>query len=44
MWKDIKGWEGLYQVSDQGEIKNIKTGLIRTHDINSCGYHRITFV
>ena len=41
MWKDIKGWEGLYQVSDQGEIKNIKTGF-RTHDINSCGYHRIT--
>ena len=27
MWKDIKGYEGVYQVSDEGEIKRFfKTG------------------
>lgn len=23
MWKDIKGYEGVYQISDQGEIKRL---------------------
>ena len=23
MWKDIKGYEGLYQVSDTGEVKSL---------------------
>ena len=23
MWKDIKGYEGLYQVSDNGEVKSL---------------------
>ena len=26
MWKDIKGYEGLYQVSDKGEIRRIYKG------------------
>lgn len=25
IWKDIKGYEGLYQVSNYGNIKNYKT-------------------
>ena len=28
IWKDIKGYEGIYQVSNQGNIKNIKTNRI----------------
>ena len=24
MWRDIKGYEGIYQVSDEGEIKSLK--------------------
>ena len=24
IWKDIKGYEGLYQVSNTGKIKNTK--------------------
>ena len=23
MWKDVKGYEGLYQVSDDGQVKSI---------------------
>jgi len=23
MWKDIKGYEGLYQISDSGEVKSM---------------------
>lgn len=33
MWKDIKGYEGLYQISDQGEVRRLlkdgKTRLLR---------------
>ena len=29
IWKDIPGYEGLYQVSDQGRIKRLK---ITTHE------------
>lgn len=27
-WKDIKGYEGIYQVSNFGQVKNINTGKI----------------
>lgn len=36
-WKDIKGYEGLYQVSDLGRIKT-KKGLIRKQTLNRNGY------
>ena len=29
IWKDIKGFEGLYQVSDQGRVKSLKFGKER---------------
>lgn len=35
-WKDIKGYEGLYQVSDEGNIRS-KNGIIRPSKNNS-GY------
>ena len=28
IWKDIKGYEGLYQVSNYGRVKNVKTNYI----------------
>ena len=27
-WKPVKGYEGLYEVSDMGHIKNLKTGYV----------------
>lgn len=29
IWKDIIGFEGYYQISEYGDIKNVKTGKIR---------------
>ena len=28
-WKDIKGYEGLYEISDLGRVRNAKNGMIR---------------
>lgn len=42
IWKDIKGYEGYYQISNKGQVKNIKTNKILTGDINNAGYHRVT--
>ena len=27
-WKDVKGYEGYYQISSYGRVKNIQTGQI----------------
>lgn len=41
IWKDVKGYEGIYQVSDQGRVKSLKYGEKRI--LKSCpngiGYH-----
>ena len=34
-WKDIKGYENYYQISNNGQVKNIKTNKILTGDINA---------
>lgn len=39
-WKEIKGYEGLYEVSTEGNIRSIKTGKIRKPR-KSFGYLRI---
>ena len=38
MWVDIKGYEGLYKISDKAEVINSKTGLIKKTWINNKGY------
>lgn len=38
MWKDIRGFEGIYQVNEQGEIKNVKTNKSRKLSIKNNGY------
>lgn len=40
-WKPIKDWEKYYEVSNFGNIRNIKTRKLLTGDINSCGYYRV---
>lgn len=30
IWKDIKDYEGLYQISNLGNIKNLKTNIVKT--------------
>lgn len=41
IWKDIKDYEGLYQVSNYGRVKNSKRNSIRIPYLNEKGYHRI---
>lgn len=33
-WKDVVGYEGLYEVSDHGRVRSIKTGCIKTYTEN----------
>lgn len=28
VWRDITGYEGKYQVSDEGQVRNVETGLV----------------
>lgn len=38
IWIDISGYEGLYQVSNSGLIKNKNTGKIKKYHYNRDGY------
>ena len=40
-WKDIKDYEGLYQVSNLGNVKNIKTNKILTQSPHHRGHLRV---
>lgn len=41
VWKEIDGYEGLYEVSNFGRVKN-KTGLIMKQRFDKYGYKRIS--
>lgn len=41
IWKDIKGFEGLYQVSNYGRIWSCRRGNYKIPDYNNCGYMRV---
>lgn len=42
-WKDIKGYEGLYQVSNHGEVRNLKKGRLVKQSIQTKGYLMATW-
>lgn len=37
-WRDIKGYEGLYQVSNEGSVRSIKRGVVKKSTIQNTGY------
>lgn len=41
IWKDIKEYEGLYQVSNLGRVKRVETDRILKGQNNSTGYLRV---
>ena len=41
IWKDIKGYEGLYQVSNLGRVKSLRNGIILKESVNKFGYLRV---
>lgn len=42
IWKDIKGYEGLYQVSNFGRVMNVKKNKLVKQEIIHNGYVRVT--
>lgn len=38
LWKDIEGYEGLYQISTLGRVKRVTTGRILKGGKNTSGY------
>lgn len=50
IWKDIKGYEGLYQVSNLGRVKSLERKMrcrkckkiIKTATITNKGYYRLS--
>ena len=41
IWRDCKGYEGLYQVSNMGRIWSLRTQRYLKGDLNSVGYLRV---
>lgn len=41
VWKDIKNYEGLYQVSNFGNVRNVKTNKILKCSSDKLGYLRV---
>lgn len=37
-WRDIEGFEGLYQVSNLGQVKSLRTGILLRQAKNKFGY------
>jgi hypothetical protein len=46
VWKDIEGYEGLYQVSNIGRVKSLKGEIEKmiSISIKETGYHRVTLI
>ena len=42
IWKDIKGYEGLYQVSNFGNVKSIRNNIILKPNVKQNGYYRVS--
>jgi len=41
MWKDVVGFEGLYKVSDKGEVYGVKRDKVLKPKINKNGYKEL---
>ena len=40
IWKDIEGYEGLYQVSNMGRVRSLRNNIILRQGITN-GYERV---
>lgn len=41
MWKDIIGFEGIYEINENGDIRDFKSKQLRNYYINNKGYKMI---
>lgn len=42
IWKDIRCYEGLYQVSNFGRVKSLKRNMVLVNCKGTCGYEMVT--
>lgn len=42
IWKDVVGYEGLYEVSDSGQVRSVRTGEILRPWVNVKGYEIVS--
>jgi|SRR5580658_124327 hypothetical protein len=42
MWKPITGYEGLYEVSDAGEVKSLRSGKLMRPGTAGAGYSHVS--
>ena len=40
-WKDIEGYEGLYQVSNMGRVRSLRRNIILKKSITTRGYEKV---
>ena len=43
IWKQVKGYEGYYEVSDLGNIKSVRANILLSQHIKDNGYKKVTF-
>ncbi len=41
-WKAVKGYEGLYEVSDKGRVKGLKRNRVLKNIVDSLGYVKVS--
>ncbi len=41
VWKDIKGYEGLYQISSNGRVKSLRNNIILKQRQDRYGYYNV---
>ena len=44
IWKDIKGYEGLYQISNKGRIRNTKNYILKPQISGKSPYQMISLL
>lgn len=42
IWKDIEGYEGIYQVSNLGRVKSLRSSKLLKQYVNNQGYAQVT--
>ena len=41
VWQPIPGWEGFYEVSDQGRVKSLRSGKLMRLSVANTGYMQV---